>query len=185
MTTNQPIGTQVGNSADKYYGAMYRNPMSDSVAAREAGDLRSGGSTRETGFAWDKDSQGETNLKTGMTADSLVLSTSTVSRTTVAQPVVSTRGAQEKLQQFKDQLTTKLLQAYEEVCRGAYHSNLPLANMAKWSMDNIFNRLTILGVEQGQLQQVRQEVKTAMRSENRGSMRQAIETEAYQEVGIA
>ncbi|MFA5034757.1 MAG: hypothetical protein WC500_03140 [Candidatus Margulisiibacteriota bacterium] len=184
MTTNQPIGTQVGNSADKYYGAMYRNPASDSLAAREASELRSGDSTRETGFNWDKDSQGDANLKTGV-ADSLVLSTSTVSRTTVSQPVVSTRGAQEKLQQFKDQLTSKLLQSYEEVFRNTFHWNLPLANMAKWSIDNIFNRLTILGVEQGQLQQVRQDVTVAMRSENRGNMRQVVETEAYQEVGIA
>lgn len=183
MTTNQPIGTQVGSNAERYYGAMYRNPA-DSLAAQEANELRSGGTTRETGFNWDKDSQGDSNLKTGI-ADSLVLSTSTVSRTTLSQPVVSTQGAQEKLQQFKDQLTTKLLQAYEEVSRGVYHSNLPLANMAKWSLDNIFNRLTILGIEQGQLQQIRQDVRTSMQSENRGSMRQVVETEAYQEVGIA
>ncbi|OGC11087.1 hypothetical protein A3K48_00955 [candidate division WOR-1 bacterium RIFOXYA12_FULL_52_29] len=185
MTNSPNIGTQLNNS-ERFYAAAFRNPALSSLAARETGEQRPGDATRETGLSWDSDSKGEQSINSGIT-DTLTLSTSTVSRSSsiISQPLGSVLKSQGKLQQFREQLIGKLLDAYGDVFRNTFHWNLPLANMAKWSIDNIFNRLSILGVEQTKLDQIKTEVTTAMRSENRGNMRQVVQTEAYQEVGIA
>ncbi|MBU0630686.1 MAG: hypothetical protein KKC80_07215 [Candidatus Margulisbacteria bacterium] len=184
MSNSPNIGTQLSNS-ERFYAAAFRNPALETVASRESGNQFKTDDTRETGFDWGKDSQGDARLDSGHT-DRLSLSTSTVSQTApVALPVVSLRAAQGRLQEFKEQLMGKLLQSYEDVFRNTFHWNQPLANMAKWSIDNIFNRLSLIGVEQGRLEQIRRDVTVAMREENRGNMREAVKTIAYQNVGIA
>ncbi|MBU1027168.1 MAG: hypothetical protein KKA31_05495 [Candidatus Margulisbacteria bacterium] len=175
---NNSLGAELSN-IEKFYANPKQQHQQDD-AAREV--TMAPAEQRLSGVFMRKDDKG--NVKVEMESDRIALSSTTVALDSSPKPILvaALSHAKERLDQFKKKLFTKLLETYEEAFKNTFNHNRLVANVAKWTIGNVLEKLVSLGMNQRELGEIRSNIRYAMIEETNQKMSQISYDEALFEV---